>query len=419
MKKSYKWTIAIVLICVIAVILILDFSSQVGRISANANEARLAEVTTNKARSIVSVIDNATHELENLSSNLLQFNDFTGPDAMKYLSAMLEKSHHSYLAVITPNGRIYSCSNETADIATGDFLPHVLLGGNAVLTARLDGSHAIGIAVPIYKNGIIIGGLCGLSDSSVLTNEMLISMFSGAGYYSILDGKGNYLVRTSADITQSNYSNIFELMDASTFNGMFDTAVLRSDISAKRSGYGLYTYNKRTNYIYYMPLGIEDWYITSVISHNYVPLQNTKIRNAATLLVIKLSVVFILLLLYIIYSNRKAQRALLLSKEYYEGVLNNLQLPLSIADNNHKWIFLNDAALALANSSLSSLVGQSCTDDATVGSGIASLDNADCKTTYSDNNGKSYMLNTSVVKNSAQTQTGVVEIIQDISEVVA
>ena len=97
--------------------------------------------------------------------------------------------------------------------------------------------------------------------------------FGGEGYSLIVDSNGDKVVESFHKNAISGLYNIFDMPDDPDHK--LRDQVLK-DFNARKSGIVKYTSAKRgTLYISYQPLGINNWYLVSVVPEEHI----TKITN--------------------------------------------------------------------------------------------------------------------------------------------
>ena len=71
-------------------------------------------------------------------------------------------------------------------------------------------------------------------------------------------------------------------------------------IDKEKSGYFSFSYQKNKRYVYMTPVKINNWYIFTVISNKVIDQQNNYINQATSLLIIKISIFFLIMLFFIV-----------------------------------------------------------------------------------------------------------------------
>lgn len=144
------------------------------------------------------------------------------------------------------------------------------------------------IAVPLHHGDQISGALCGhLSISSIAEKiEMDKEMHR---YFQIVDDNGNYISHSGNIHSFAEDLNIWEEMKRYTFTGDATIDKIWQDILEGRSGYFHFSYQNQGRYVAYEPLGINNWYVFSVVVENFLKDYAENIENIFTWLLTGLS----------------------------------------------------------------------------------------------------------------------------------
>ncbi len=85
-----------------------------------------------------------------------------------------------------------------------------------------------------------------------------------------------------------------------------------------------YEYKGENRYATYTPIGVNDWYVISVIPQYTVRRNIDKINQLAFSLIFKVFLLFIILIIYIIYKNNKSQRDILKANKEISSITNSI-----------------------------------------------------------------------------------------------
>lgn len=163
-------------------------------------------------------------------------------------------------------------------------------------------------AVPIWHNGEVVKVLCAVNEASILSNIVDTSMFNGKGYASIISDDGTYVIRsTHPSVDQGEDAlNIFTVYPFEE-----DERIrLKADLGQGKSGFIEYTYRGEHLWASYTPLGVNDWFIFSVVPEAEIS-QTVAVMTWGLIGIIAGAIlVFIFLMLLIKHTNDKGMDAL-------------------------------------------------------------------------------------------------------------
>lgn len=180
------------------------------------------------------------------------------------------------MALGNTNGVTYLDNGTMVNLAG---MPHFELAakGQAQISERvtdvLDGANILVESVPIKNKDEVIGVLMGTRETAEFGKLLDMQSFGGEGYSLIVDSNGDKVVESFHKNAISGLYNIFDMPDDPDHK--LRDQVLK-DFNARKSGIVKYTSAKRgTLYISYQPLGINNWYLVSVVPEEHI----TKITN--------------------------------------------------------------------------------------------------------------------------------------------
>ena len=137
----------------------------------------------------------------------------------------------------------------------------------------LDGENILVEAAPILRGDNTLGVLLATRSTADFGKMLSMQSFDGAGYSLLVDSNGDKVVESFHKNAVSGLYNIFDMPDDP--DHQLRHQVLQ-DFKHRKSGIVKYTSAKRgTLYISYQPLGINNWYLVSVVPEEHI----TKITN--------------------------------------------------------------------------------------------------------------------------------------------
>lgn len=141
------------------------------------------------------------------------------------------------------------------------------------VTDLIDGKNILVESVPIKHKGEVIGVLMGTRNTADFGKMMDMQSFGGEGYSLIVDSNGDKVVESFHKNAISGLYNIFDMPDDPDHQ-LRDQVI--KDFNTRKSGIVKYSSAKRgTLYISYQPLGINNWYLISVVPREHI----TKVTN--------------------------------------------------------------------------------------------------------------------------------------------
>lgn len=155
-----------------------------------------------------------------------------------------------------------------------------------------DGKDVVVAMQPILENGAATGYVFGVFASEKL-NELFLSSFGGDGYAYIADQDGTIIAETRNryNITTSRKENLYTTWEQATFyEGSLEEIIENAEKG--NTGYVSYGLNQEKRLMYYAPIGINDWYIYSIVPEQVIA------RSAETVLSMVFTTTVLILILF-------------------------------------------------------------------------------------------------------------------------
>lgn len=221
-----------------------------------------------------------------------------------FLEKMKPSDPNTVVAYVQPDGTCCLRDGRVLQIADRAYFKKAIGGctvTSSVENSRLDGSRVIVVAAPVK----IEGKVAGVVEIILPTNKIDASL-SGkdsedSSETSIVLGNGTILSTTDP---KKRDMNIFSSTNLS-FEDRDDLKNIQSNMKTGKPGNSHYYTDQDEYFVYYMPLGIEDWYIFKTVSINEITFKTNKIMNYTIPLMAQLVVAMLLFILYIVFSERK------------------------------------------------------------------------------------------------------------------
>lgn len=184
-----------------------------------------------------------------------------------------------------------------------------ILNDQSYISNVLTASDDMVIAVPLHHGGQVVGALWGyLSISSIAESiEMDKEMHR---YFQIVDDNGNYISHSGNVYAFAEDMNIWEEMKRYTFAGGVTVESIRQDVLEGRSGYFHFSYQNQGRYVTYEPLGINNWYVFSVVVESFLKDYAENIEHIFVWLLAGLSVCVVAVFLIIGHFIRRVMKTI-------------------------------------------------------------------------------------------------------------
>ncbi|MCC0643194.1 EAL domain-containing protein [Clostridioides sp. ZZV14-6154] len=265
----------------------------------------LSEISEESKIAINSKLKSNLNELENISK-LLEIEDkFDLEETLKILESYNKNSNYNNIGMILPNGKGYAKGIFGTDFSDRDYFKLAIKGTANISKPLIDkdtGKLTKTYAVPLYNNGKIVAVIAADYDVEFVSEFLSISTFNGEGFSLICDSNGEIIIPSYHKNSNSNITNLSQVNFKKIFTFKNMKISDKGVVEAKESG--------KEFYMAYTSLGINDWFIISVVPKMVV---SKKLNNLMIITIIGwiiLSFLFLGVILYILYSKAKSQKTI-------------------------------------------------------------------------------------------------------------
>lgn len=297
-------------ILVLFIFFINFFSSMDEHIEEYA-ETSLRDATTSIAQILLAEVQ-ARWDTMALTSKYAEGVDelLNSPDLLCMMNRMRMTSDFSEVVAADRTGDSINTNNFRVGISDRDYFKKVLNGETVMsqmLKSKGGGENVFVFARPIYGNGGIQGILLATTKVENFEKSIELSLFEGNGFAYIFDKNGDILIRTSESMQPVVDDNIAKCLSQEDKIANVDNVMARTDIKNKCNSYFTFEADEDIYSAYFMPLGINNWYVISGVPYNYLKSQsNVLMRMALELcLGVLLAIIPIMIAILLVERSRK------------------------------------------------------------------------------------------------------------------
>ncbi len=250
----------------------LDHMKQI--LKTDVNNA-LMENTDLTQLAIKSQMESDLRHVNEVAELLEETTDGTPQALYNAINHLKSPKLHRY-GVILPDGKGYAEDIKGIDFSDRDYFKKAMQGESnisAYLSDRIKKTPSVTFAAPVKKNGQVVAVLAFVKRHFELSPTLSYSPFSKSGYYLITasdnsviipSDHANYNLETEYDKPATNASLVQALKEAE------DTGVVKYE-----------TKNGEMRYCAFMPLGINDWKIMSIVPTDIVNKHSEMLLNTS------------------------------------------------------------------------------------------------------------------------------------------
>lgn len=297
-------TVLVVLIALGAVI----YLQLLERVMDSDSEVLLGEISAQSKAVVTDRIERDVQHLESTAETVSRYEDIMGAEAMAFLQE--EAGRHSEILrlVVADRNGVLTRSTDGLSLAGAnvDIAQIIQAQGtyisDPIQSIEAEDGSVLQIAVPISKNGFIVGHL--LSAYTLSAYEQLLnhSLFGGDGSVYIIKQNGEAVIVPESRREALEQAERKSFWENETFMAIDELQGMAEDVAAGGSGMIRYKVpGAGTKYLSYTPLGINDWYLLDTIPANLLAAKASAIKMLG---VYSTGFIMLLAVIFLIYWRR-------------------------------------------------------------------------------------------------------------------
>lgn len=314
MKKQHNKTITMILITVVAAVIVGSLYGFVMATQRKINdkvEQSVKEMASFQKNNIYEAFMADLKVLENYAS-IMSDQEFNYEASIKILSNLETKSNYARIDAFDRNGDTMKQDGTVLNVANRDYFQKAMSGISYIsepIETYIDSQYALVVAAPVFDSSkenvdYVIAGAYYLDDV-----VRIISNQSNSDYVcSILNSKVEMIAATDMDkdkiAIRKDYVKGFDYV---TFvEGSVEK--IYNDFSSNSEGLIAYKHNGNIIYSYYLPLGINDWYVSARISKDNIAANVNLTNMDLVRLMCVLIACWLILSVYFKYAREQQQQ---------------------------------------------------------------------------------------------------------------
>lgn len=243
------------------------------------------------------------------SAEMFHADEDSSPESMRSsLQEIREGLHFEKMGVTDLNGTSMDDTGAVGRIEDPELF-ETIQNDKSYISNVMTSSDDMIIAIPLHYDDQIVGALWGyLSISSIAESiEMDKEMHR---YFQIVDDNGNYISHSGNVYAFAEDMNIWEEMKRYTFADGVTVESIHQDVVNGESGYFYFSFQNQGRYVTYEPLGINNWYVFSVVVESFLKDYAENIEHIFVWLLAGLSVCVVAVFLIIGHFIRRVMKTI-------------------------------------------------------------------------------------------------------------
>ncbi len=301
----------------VSIALYLYNNTLIKSLSGTANQT-LKEVMEQQRQILCSELKNkiAIIKYASKSIEMMSNEDTERSDILSALFSAVSDSGFSEIIITDKYGNAITSSGYKGNISDREYFTHAIKGDtyiSKVILSKTDGEPSIVFSTPFYYKGEIVGIVAGGYDTYDFS-QLITPTFNGYGSVNVMSKDGDTILSISSEDMDYRYKggNFFDVFEPGkvTILAGDDINTITENVRSLKQGFAKYSFGDTPRFMYYAPLGINDWVITSVIKENNIDKTTNKIMQNSLILTFFIIILFAGIILYIVYINNKNSKKL-------------------------------------------------------------------------------------------------------------
>lgn len=288
-KKSRKILIlgfaaVLMVLLILGAIFVLEAKSTL----YNEKNNYLEEISYKSAENIHEEITGNLSTIDAIASILGGHEDFSVEHSLPLLKEEANKDLFIRMGIILPNGEAYTTDGLHFDLSQRDYFKKAMINENVVsdtLNDVVNGNKINVFSAPIHHDNQIAGVIFATKSHEAFSKSLSIESFHGEGYSYIIKSNGEPVIQTSHKNSIENYNNFFTDI-SKTGTRTEDLQRMKNNIANNKNGSFQYNKNHTDYQVCYTKIGINDWYVVSLVPSQVISAQSDKLISKLIFLTI-------------------------------------------------------------------------------------------------------------------------------------
>lgn len=312
-KRTYTTVLLVGVLIVSLIFSLYLYSKNLKTMVQNEVIDSLGEISRQSVSSLEKEINGKYNLLVGISNSFSVGDDRDLTQLIGRLRQVEKQYGFMRMGIILPNGSCITTDEVEMDLSDREYFLRGMQGESTISTPLIDKAGGAQINVystPLYMGDQIIGVLFATYSTGGLRETLEVSTFGDMGYSYVVAANGDTIVDSTNPASFKGLQNIFtSLLEVDPQNGEMVQA-LQQDLAEGRTGYTVFR-NREEKYLYFRPLGINDWYLLTVVPENVANDRLNAIMSTTYLLCFVLIGLFLVLIAYLIWMERQKKNALM------------------------------------------------------------------------------------------------------------
>ena len=315
-KKQFNVLIPILLLLVVVVAVIYGTSRNWSG-TIESKKKSLGEQVVNQVSTFYDKIENIFSILSGFGTTFTEEEIGNLDYIEQKINQGANKTDFVTVSFVYPDGHLYRNDGRDIDVADRQYFKKCMEGESVVAFLKnpyMDDEPVVGMCVPVWGEEEVAGILLGAYDMDAFRELLEACMADISNLSYICDSQGDFIIGTEhADSVMDGYGEgdeklgFLDILEESEFTES-SKAEVTSNMSNGLGGQAAYTFRGEKRYTTYEPLGINDWYIVTVLPEEQIYSEAMQSASVSYITLVIVMTAIVLAILYFAY--REHQRVI-------------------------------------------------------------------------------------------------------------
>lgn len=288
-------------------------------------------------------------EIEHCVSNLYAseeffsyYEEFDNEHLVDRLHEMKERLEFERVGIYNMEGKGVDDTGKESVTDDPQFLANIQ-NDKVYISNVIEESDRMLLAVPMHKDGQVVGSIWGYYAVSTIAEKIELTETMHR-FFQIIDDNGEYISKSGNVYSFAQNLNIWKELERYEFEEGVTVEKIREKVEAGEKGYFYFSYRGEGRYVTYEPLGINNWYVFSVMVEDFLGESVKKVEKifARLLMGLLICIVFVMgIIATFVYRTMKTIRGqnqkLQVKNSLLSMILKNTNdIPFEIDLKNHQ-----------------------------------------------------------------------------------
>ena len=304
---------ALTLIIIVLVISFTNYISQLTKTLESEVETYLEEISQQSVLSLRNNIESEVILLNNLAKILGKEGSLNVEKSLEILGYVSKNESVKRMGIILNNGEVYTTDGIKTNASVAKVFKNAMISKpviSDIYEDEIDANKVNMSSAPIYNNEKIIGYIFSIHELESYQKILEVSTFGGKGYSYIIKSNGQTVSHSSHISSIKNFNFNIKVEKSIHWKNEKDKKLMFENMEKGKSGVFKYSINGLDKYMNYTPIGINDWYLLSVVPSDVVANKIDYIKFT-TIAIGTAGIAFIgILMIFIIFTIKKDKEEL-------------------------------------------------------------------------------------------------------------